>query len=53
MIPDYDKYAPYIWVCFGVTVLALIGLLIVQWSRAARAARELEALDTARGGVRR
>ena len=48
MIPVYDKYAPYIWACYGITALVLLGLVWWSVARAARARRELESLDGAR-----
>ncbi len=48
MIPDYDKYAPYIWWCYGITALVLIGLVVLSVSKARRVRRELDNLDGAR-----
>lgn len=45
MIPEYDKYAPYIWWCYGITALVLIALLWWSVARAGRVKRELEQLD--------
>lgn len=45
MIPDYDKYAPFIWWCYGITAVVLFAVLWWSLSRAARVRRELEALD--------
>jgi heme exporter protein CcmD len=52
MIPEYDKYAPYIWWCYGLTLLVLIALVIWSLMRAARVKRELESLDGARRRAR-
>lgn len=48
MIPEYDKYAPFIWWSYGITAVVLLG--VVWWSvaRAAKIRRELESLDGAR-----
>lgn len=48
MIPEYDKYAAYIWACYGLTALVLVGLLLWSVARASRVKRELESLDGAR-----
>ena len=48
MIPVYDKYAPYIWACYGVSVLVLLALAWWSAARARRVRRELEGLDGAR-----
>ena len=48
MIPAYDKYAPYIWACYGITALVLVALLVWVLWRAGRVKRELERLDGAR-----
>lgn len=48
MIPDYDKYAPYIWWCYGITAVVLLALVWWSVARAARIRRELESLDGAR-----
>ena len=45
MIPAFDKYAPYVWWCYGITAVVLAVLLLVIVRRAARTRRELEALD--------
>lgn len=48
MIPVYDKYAAYIWACYGLTALVLVGLLLWSVARAGRVKRELDSLDGAR-----
>ena len=48
VIPEYDKYAPYIWWCYGLTALVLIALTVWAVMRAGRVKRELDALDGAR-----
>ena len=48
MIPVYDKYAPYIWWCYGLTALVLLALVWWSVARARRVRRELESLDGAR-----
>ncbi len=48
MIPDYDKYAVYIWACYGLSALVLIGLVLWSVSRARAVRQELESLDGAR-----
>ena len=48
MIPDYDKYAPYIWWCYGITAVVLLALVWWSVARAGRVRRELENLDGAR-----
>lgn len=48
MIPDYDKYAAYIWACYGLTALMLVGLVLWSVARARAVRRELDSLDGAR-----
>ncbi len=48
MIPEYDKYAAYIWACYGLTALVLVGLVVWSVMRAGRVKRELDSLDGAR-----
>ncbi len=48
MIPEYDKYAPYIWTCYGLTAVLLVALAIWAVVRSGRVKRELEMLDGAR-----
>ena len=52
MIPDYDKYAAYIWACYGLTALVLVGLTVWAVVRAGRVKRELDSLDGARRRAR-
>lgn len=48
MIPLFDKYAPYIWACYGITAVVLLGLLVLSINRSAQAKAELEALEAER-----
>ncbi len=48
MIPEYDKYAPYIWACYGITLVVLVLVLWWTLARSARVKAELESLDGAR-----
>lgn len=27
-IPDFGHYAPYVWTCYGVSIVTLIGLTV-------------------------
>jgi len=48
LLPVFDKYTPYIWVCFGVTALVLIGLLLASIRMNSQTFAELEQLDAER-----
>lgn len=45
MIPEFDKYAPYIWWCYGITAVVLIAVLLLSLRRASSVKRELDSLD--------
>ena len=45
MIPEFDKYAPYIWWCYGITAFVLIVMLVLSLRRATAVKRELDSLD--------
>lgn len=46
MIPIYEeRYAAFIWVCYGVTAVVMIALVLWTLNRAKATKRELEALD--------
>lgn len=48
ILPSFDKYAPYIWACFGIVVFALLAMLLLSMRKNARTRDELAALDGAR-----
>jgi len=48
LIPSYDKYAPYIWACYGIVAIVLILLLLLSLRMNRRTRFELERLDAAR-----
>ncbi len=52
MIPEYDKYAAYIWACYGLTILVLVALVWWSVARARRIERELDSLDGERRRAR-
>lgn len=45
LLPEYDKYAPYIWACFGIVAFVLLALLLLSLRKNARTRDELAALD--------
>jgi heme exporter protein CcmD len=44
-MPEFDKYAPYVWWAYGLAAAVLGGLIVWSLLRASRAKRELEAAE--------
>jgi len=44
-MPEFDKYAPYVWTCYGIAAFILIGMLVLSVMRAQTARRKLDAVE--------
>lgn len=44
-MPEFDKYAPYVWTCYGIAGAILIGLVVWTVLRAGEARRKLDAVE--------
>ena len=51
-MPEFDKYAPYVWTCYAIAGAVLLGLMVWTVWRAREARRRLDAVesDTNPGG---
>ncbi len=44
-MPEFDKYAPYVWTCYAIAAAILVGLGVWTIWRAREARRRLEAVE--------
>lgn len=44
-MPEFDKYAPYVWTCYAIAGVVLVGLVAWTIYRAREANRRLAAIE--------
>lgn len=44
-MPEFDKYAPYVWTCYLIAVVILGGLVVWTMFRAREARKRLDAVE--------
>ncbi len=47
-MPEFDKYAPYVWTCYGIAIVVLVGLVAWTAYRAREAKRRLDVVQADR-----
>lgn len=47
-MPEFDKYAPYVWTCYAIAGVVLVGLVVWTAYRAREAQRRLDAVEADR-----
>jgi heme exporter protein CcmD len=50
LIPEFGKYAPFIWGALGAGVVSMIALALASWLSMARQERAAEEMRKARRG---
>lgn len=44
-MPEFDKYAPYVWTCYAIAGVILVGLIAWTVLRAREARKRLDAVE--------